>query len=106
MHRSDYMADTASGKLLQIELNTISTSFPGLSSRVTDLHKSASALISNRKYVVKFLSLKLDPALRFILDKHSKTFGVLGTENIPDNSSAESMAEALALAWKEAGDDA
>lgn len=49
MHRSDYMLDTGGGgtqglgpqgsSLLQVELNTIASSFPGLSSRVTALHR-------------------------------------------------------------------
>ena len=39
VHRSDYMVDTVSGRLLQIELNTISSSFACLSARVTRLHR-------------------------------------------------------------------
>ena len=38
IHRSDYMLDEPSGKLMQIELNTIASSFGALSSRVTELH--------------------------------------------------------------------
>ncbi|XP_020178188.1 glutathione synthetase, chloroplastic isoform X3 [Aegilops tauschii subsp. strangulata] len=39
LHRSDYMLDSETNSLLQIELNTISTSFPGLGSLVSELHR-------------------------------------------------------------------
>ena len=38
MHRSDYMVDTVTSTLLQIELNTIASSFAGLTSLVSQLH--------------------------------------------------------------------
>uniref|UniRef100_A0ACD5YLD8 Uncharacterized protein n=1 Tax=Avena sativa TaxID=4498 RepID=A0ACD5YLD8_AVESA len=40
LHRSDYMLDSETNSLLQIELNTISVSFPGLCSLVTELHRT------------------------------------------------------------------
>ncbi|KAK6138018.1 hypothetical protein DH2020_028245 [Rehmannia glutinosa] len=39
LHRSDYMLDEQTNLLLQIELNTNSSSFPGLSCLVSDLHR-------------------------------------------------------------------
>jgi len=39
LHRSDYMLDIATGKLLQVELNTISSSFAGLGCLVSQLHR-------------------------------------------------------------------
>jgi glutathione synthase len=39
LHRSDYMLDEQTKFLLQIELNTISASFPGLGCRVSELHR-------------------------------------------------------------------
>lgn len=39
LHRSDYMLDEHTKSLLQIELNTISSSFAGLGSLVTELHR-------------------------------------------------------------------
>ncbi|KAK8686916.1 hypothetical protein V6N13_085752 [Hibiscus sabdariffa] len=39
LHRSDYMLDERTKLLLQIELNTISSSFAGLGCLVTDLHR-------------------------------------------------------------------
>lgn len=39
LHRSDYMLDMPTGRLLQVEINTISSSFVGLGPRVSSLHK-------------------------------------------------------------------
>ena len=39
IHRSDYMVDDKTKRLLQVELNTISSSFACLSARVTRLHQ-------------------------------------------------------------------
>jgi len=39
LHRSDYMLDEKTKSLLQIELNTIASSFAGLSNLVTELHR-------------------------------------------------------------------
>lgn len=44
LHRSDYMLDLATGDLLQVELNTISSSFAGLGSVVSKLHKLSSII--------------------------------------------------------------
>lgn len=38
IHRSDYMLDESSQRLLQVELNTMASSFGCLSARVTQLH--------------------------------------------------------------------
>ena len=45
MHRSDYMVDTFTSSLLQIELNTIASSFAGLTSLVSRLHTWVSLLL-------------------------------------------------------------
>lgn len=37
--RSDYMIDGESDQMLQIELNTISCSFPGLEEKLTNMHR-------------------------------------------------------------------
>ncbi|KAK3031600.1 hypothetical protein RJ639_035606 [Escallonia herrerae] len=73
LHRSDYMLDEQTNMLLQIELNTISSSFPGLSSLVSELHRSLLDQYRER--------LKLD------------------SEKIPRNSAVSCFAEALAKAW-------
>lgn len=75
LHRSDYMLDEQTKLLLQIELNTISSSFPGLSCLVTELHRS-------------------------LLNHHGKHLG-LDSKRIPGNSAVTQFAEALAKAWKE-----
>lgn len=48
LHRSDYMLDEQTKSLLQIEMNTISSSFPGLSCLVTELHR----LIRKTSFVI------------------------------------------------------
>ncbi|CAH9087155.1 unnamed protein product [Cuscuta europaea] len=75
LHRSDYMLDEQTKLLLQIELNTISSSFPGLSCLVTELHRSL--IQQNRQH------LALDP------------------DRIPQNSAVIKFAEALSKAWNE-----
>jgi hypothetical protein len=39
LHRSDYMLDMATGSLLQVEVNTISSSFAGLGALTSKLHQ-------------------------------------------------------------------
>ncbi|KAL0452091.1 UNVERIFIED_CONTAM: Glutathione synthetase, chloroplastic [Sesamum latifolium] len=75
LHRSDYMLDEQTNLLLQIELNTISSSFPGLSCLVSELHRS---LLHQFKQ-----HLCLDP------------------ERIPENNAVGQFAEALYKAWAE-----
>ncbi|EPS68591.1 glutathione synthetase, partial [Genlisea aurea] len=78
LHRSDYMLDEKTNLLLQIELNTISSSFPGLSCLVTKLHRSL--LHQYKEHVA------LDP------------------ERIPENDAVGRFAEALYKAWVEYND--
>ncbi|CAI5491063.1 unnamed protein product, partial [Closterium sp. Naga37s-1] len=79
MHRSDYMLDTVTGGVLQVELNTISSSFPGLTSRVTELH-------------------------RHMVGMYGEKAG-LSVDAVPVNTAATDMADALAAAWREYGDE-
>eukprot|EP00897_Mesotaenium_endlicherianum_P003739 jgi/Mesen1/3393/ME000192S02564 len=79
MHRSDYMLDEATGACLQVELNTISSSFAGLSSLVTGLH-------------------------RHLVECAQEEQAPLSGDHIPENSAAADMAGALACAWQEFGD--
>lgn len=78
LHRSDYMLDEQTKLLLQIELNTISSSFPGLSCLVSELHRSLL-----QQYGEDIAS---DP------------------NRIPTNNAVNQFAEALAKAWNEYGD--
>ncbi|KAI9099004.1 hypothetical protein K1719_024771 [Acacia pycnantha] len=78
LHRSDYMLDEQSKSLLQIELNTISSSFAGLGGLVTELHKN-------------------------ILSHYGELLG-LNSERIPTNTACNQFAEALAKAWCEYND--
>ncbi|KDP23557.1 hypothetical protein JCGZ_23390 [Jatropha curcas] len=75
LHRSDYMLDEETKSLLQIELNTISASFPGLSCVISELHRS--------------------------LLKHYGEHLALDSKRIPTNAAANQFAEALARAWSE-----
>ncbi|KAD7478408.1 hypothetical protein E3N88_01544 [Mikania micrantha] len=75
LHRSDYMLDENTNLLLQIELNTISCSFSGLSCLVSELHRS-------------------------LLSHYEKPLG-LDSQKVPINMSASKFAEALAKAWTE-----
>ncbi|KAG8649689.1 hypothetical protein MANES_08G123500v8 [Manihot esculenta] len=75
LHRSDYMLDEQTKLLLQIELNTISCSFPGLSCLVSELHRS--------------------------LLKHYGEYLGLDSKRIPSNNTVNRFAEALAKAWTE-----
>ncbi|KAI4367867.1 hypothetical protein MLD38_016490 [Melastoma candidum] len=75
LHRSDYMLDEQTKLLLQIEFNTISSSFPGLSCLVTRLH-------------------------RYLIQVYGDNLG-LDAQRIPENSATTKFAEALAKAWKE-----
>ncbi|KAJ8572935.1 hypothetical protein K7X08_009446 [Anisodus acutangulus] len=78
LHRSDYMLDEQTKLLLQIELNTISSSFSGLSPLVSELHRS-------------------------LLQQYREDIA-LDANRIPKNNSVNQFAEALALAWNEYGD--
>ncbi|KAI8834307.1 glutathione synthase [Chytridium lagenaria] len=80
IHRSDYMLhqDGQHTKLQQVELNTISSSFASLSSRVGDLHKE---LFKDEDYVKLF--------------KGPLSEGVLSTSD-----SLEAVSRAISDAWK------
>ncbi|KAK7821519.1 glutathione synthetase [Quercus suber] len=75
LHRSDYMLDEQTKLLLQIELNTISSSFPGLSCLVNELQRS-------------------------LLNQHGEDLG-LDPKRIPSNSAVSHFVEAFAKAWNE-----
>jgi glutathione synthetase len=78
LHRSDYMLDMATGALLQVEMNTISSSFAGLGALTSKLH-------------------------RYLVGRFGQELG-LSVENVPDNSAADDFAEGLGKAWLEYGD--
>lgn len=78
LHRSDYMLDGATNLLYQIELNTIASSFSGLSCIVGELHRN-------------------------LINHYGKNLG-LDSKKIPLNPSVSRYAEALAKAWNEYND--
>ncbi|CAM0912324.1 unnamed protein product [Alopecurus aequalis] len=73
--RSDYMVDGATDKLLQVELNTISTSSNGLACGVCDLHRN-------------------------LIRHHERELG-LDPDSVVGNTAIAQHAEALATAWAE-----
>ncbi|CAN1232850.1 Glutathione synthetase, chloroplastic [Linum perenne] len=75
LHRSDYMLDEKTKLLLQIEMNTISTSFPGLGSLVSELHRN-------------------------LVRDYGKHLGC-DFNRVPTNATANKFSEALARAWLE-----
>lgn len=75
LHRSDYMLDDETKTLLQIELNTISSSFSGLCCLVSELHRN-------------------------LLKYYGKDLG-LDSKRVPGNTAVRGFADALAQAWNE-----
>jgi glutathione synthase len=75
LFRSDYMLDEKTKSLLQIEMNTISTSFSGVGCVMTELHRN-------------------------ILSHYGKLLG-LDSKRVPVNTADSRYAEALAKAWSE-----
>ncbi|GAU11550.1 hypothetical protein TSUD_345410 [Trifolium subterraneum] len=75
LFRSDYMLDEKTKSLLQIEMNTISTSFSGVGCVMTELHRN-------------------------ILSHYGKLLG-LDSKRVPVNTADSQYAEALAKAWTE-----
>uniref|UniRef100_A0A453ST39 Glutathione synthase substrate-binding domain-containing protein n=1 Tax=Aegilops tauschii subsp. strangulata TaxID=200361 RepID=A0A453ST39_AEGTS len=73
--RSDYMIDGATDKLLQVELNTISTSSNGLACGVSELHRN-------------------------LIRHHQRELG-LDPTSVVGNTAIAQHAEALATAWAE-----
>ena len=72
IHRSDYLLDEPSGRLLQVELNTIASSFGALASRAAGLHRALAG---------RFPEL-----------------GVSDPDTVPENPALEAIARALAVA--------
>ncbi|KAI9483779.1 MAG: glutathione synthetase [Benjaminiella poitrasii] len=82
IHRNDYLLHApkdSESKIQQVEINTISSSFGSLSKRTGELH-------------------------RFLLSSiEGYAGGQIKMEQLPDNSSIESIANSLAVAWKHYG---
>ncbi|KAG6775123.1 hypothetical protein POTOM_018551 [Populus tomentosa] len=100
LHRSDYMLDEQTKLLLQIELNTISASFPGLGCRVSELHRVYRVSCATEFTVVKSNIGTCTPEAGSLLNYHGEHIG-LDPRRIPGNTSVDKFAEALAKAWTE-----
>ncbi|XP_057550893.1 glutathione synthetase, chloroplastic [Amaranthus tricolor] len=75
LHRSDYMLDAQTKSLLQIEFNTISSSFCGLTCLVSELHRTLLSHYGSQ--------LQLD------------------FKKVPENFAVHQFAKALAETWRE-----
>ncbi|KAL2649306.1 hypothetical protein R1flu_017434 [Riccia fluitans] len=71
------MLDVATGDLLQVELNTISCSYPGLGSVISGLHEHLVSQVG--------------------------VSGRLRNSSVPKNNVTDGFAKALAMAWEEVG---
>ncbi|CAL5330299.1 unnamed protein product [Camellia sinensis] len=109
LHRSDYMLDEQTKLLLQIELNTISSSFPGLSCLVSELHRRmrypapsrpSNPLKSRRRHDFELCPENSFMDARSILNQYKEHLG-LDSRRIPGNTAVSQFAEALTKAWKE-----
>eukprot|EP00210_Caulerpa_lentillifera_P004223 g4028.t1 len=86
IHRSDYMLDHSSGRLLQIELNTIASSFGALSCQVSKLHK----------FILSQIKDSVSDCLSVLYCLYSKM--MKNASRVVDNDAAEGIIGALAQA--------
>ena len=77
--RSDYMVDTRTNSLRQIELNTVSSSFHALGSRISEMHRN----LSTRPNAPDWLR----------------------SDRIPRNAAGDGLVRGLAAAWSQYGDE-
>ena len=88
--RSDYMLDVPSGNPLQVEVNTVSTSFMALSTRVTQMHRH---LVTHSKTL----------ATHYAAETADET-GDFFEAALPSNVALEKATETLAAGHLAAGD--
>ena len=106
--RSDYMLDEPSGLPLQVEVNTVSTSFMALSTRVGEMHRhtiSRAGLVSH--YAPRAAHDGSDDDDTAVRDDdtavHDDDFALW--PNLPLNRALESAADTLAAGWRAMGED-
>uniref|UniRef100_A0A7S2RJR4 Glutathione synthetase n=1 Tax=Rhizochromulina marina TaxID=1034831 RepID=A0A7S2RJR4_9STRA len=103
IHRSDYMLHGPLSRFLQIELNTIASSFGCISSRVADLHNhmltrygATPALLPHLQEALRRLSVTTD----------AENWGeAVAALHLPENPTLEALPKALAAAHAEYGKD-
>ena len=99
--RSDYMLDEPSGLPLQVEVNTVSTSFMALSTRVGEMHRHT---ISRAGLVSHYAPRAHDGSDRDLDDAAGDDDFAL-SPNLPLNRALESAADTLAAGWRAMGED-
>ena len=72
--RSDYMIDETTDRMLQIELNTISCSFPGEEEQLTKMHQYLlSSNQSSAEEIASFMDVSTDDINNYIQTTHFNT---------------------------------
>ena len=99
--RSDYMLDEPSGLPLQVEVNTVSTSFMALSTRVGEMHRHT---ISRAGLVSHYAHRAHDGSATGVDDDDLDDDLAL-QPNLPLNRALESAADTLAAGWRAMGED-
>ena len=103
--RSDYMLDVPSGLPLQVEVNTVSTSFMSLSTRVGEMHRHLIPWSGiQREYGV---ATETATAASIEEDRGSEGGGVAAGERLLDtlplNAALDTAAATLAAGWRAMG---
>jgi glutathione synthase len=105
--RADYMLDAPSGAPLQVEVNTVSTSFMALSTRVAQMHRHNVSYFANlqEKYIDDASILSSVNDTKSGETKNDDDFGEVVLERVlPRNDALASAAATLAAGHAAAGD--
>jgi len=78
--RSDYMLDAPSGLPLQVEVNTVSTSFMALGSKVSDMHRHLAKWSANNDEVPDLSAIPENDALACAGDTLAAGWKVMGSK--------------------------
>ena len=96
--RTDYMLDAPSGLLLQVEVNTVSTSFMALSTRVSQMHRRAIEWLGAERAYAEGAGSDAGSA-------SAEDVASALARRLPTNSALELAAETLHAGWRAMNDD-
>eukprot|EP00798_Chlamydomonas_sp_ICE-L_P025589 gene25589-11242_t len=102
IHRSDYMLDAPSGKFLQVELNTIASSFGCLSSLTTALHRYTCRKAGIKIYLPQGWH-QGTPAARLASRYTCRKAGIKDLSSLPDNPALQKIPAAISAAARPQG---
>jgi glutathione synthase len=91
LHRSDYMLNA--GQIKQVELNTIASSFGGLSCQVANLHRYLA-----KRFDLPEVRAFLEQNKRVILEKDSAVYKA--DDGVPSNPTLQRLPGAMSVAYK------